>query len=65
MPRTDDYVVAYLRYYSGQRPTEPDAGSDGKDHRQAPMIRAEAERAVGLGRKIRPKVVTGPTAARR
>jgi hypothetical protein len=60
MPKAD-YTLAYLRYCTGQRPTEPDATVYGKDDRKAAMIRAEVERAVALGQKIAPNVVKGPT----
>jgi len=36
MPKTD-YTLAPLRYYTGQRPTEPDATTYGKDNRNAAM----------------------------
>jgi len=52
VPRAD-YTLAFLRYYTDQRPTEPDAGIYDKGDLEAAMIRYQVIRAVEAGRRIR------------
>jgi hypothetical protein len=59
MPKTD-YTLAYLRHYTGRRPTEPNAAAYGNDDRITAMIRAEVKRATGPAR-AEPNLATAPT----